>query len=288
MIRGRSFITLEAKGGRFAAMLGLKGGGVERRGSGGASLLLVAAVLFAHVTLTSQASLWPAAPGMDLQRSGTTSAGVMRLRGGKTGGIKARDMWSKPLEELSQMEEDLRLELMSLRVAQQVGGQPGRVNQIKKVRKSIARVLTVVTAKRRADAYELVKNDKYKPLDARSNRHLTKAMRQRLTKYERTRMSNKAIKCLRLKVWGAGVRPRRRVVFTATLEARGIGWAPNEEERTFEKYPKRKRSTWGKQTKTGHEPPHAEMAREKRANKRKTEGARRAAFKAKYADDDDE
>ena len=104
---------------------------------------------------------------MEVARS---AAGVMRLRGGKTGGIKARDMWEKPIEELTQMEEELRLELMSLRVAQQVGGQPGRVNQIRKVRKSIARVLTVVTAKRRADAYELVKNKKFKPLDARLNR----------------------------------------------------------------------------------------------------------------------
>ena len=92
------------------------------------------------------------------------------MRGGKAGGIKARDMWAKPIEELSQMEEELRLELMSLRVAKQVGGQPGRVNQIGNVRKSIARVLTVMTAKRRADAFELIKKDKYKPLDARPNR----------------------------------------------------------------------------------------------------------------------
>lgn len=153
----------------------IKGGGVPHRRlchRGGASMLLVAAVLFAHVTFTSQASLWPSAPGVELKRSGEgqTSVGVMRLRGGKTGGTLARDMWSKPLQELSQMEEELRLELMSLRVAQQVGGQPGKVNKIKSVRKTIARVLTVVTAKRRADAYELVKNDKYKPLDARPNR----------------------------------------------------------------------------------------------------------------------
>jgi ribosomal protein L29 len=150
--------------------------------------------------------------------AGPAGGAVLRLRGGKTGGIKARDIWSKPLDELSQMEEDLRMELMSLRVAQQVGGQPGRVNQIKKVRKSIARVLTVATAKRRAEAYERVKNDKFKPLDARKNRNMPKAMRQRLNKFERTRMSNKAVRCLRLKIWGAGVRPMRRVVQSDELE----------------------------------------------------------------------
>jgi ribosomal protein L29 len=51
------------------------------------------------------------------------------------------------------MEEELRTELMSLRVAQQVGGQPGKVNRIKMIRKAIARVLTVQTAKRRGEAY---------------------------------------------------------------------------------------------------------------------------------------
>lgn len=60
------------------------------------------------------------------------------------------------VDELGQMEEELRTELMSLRVAQQVGGQPGKVNRIKMVRKSIARVLTVQTAKRRGEAYEEV------------------------------------------------------------------------------------------------------------------------------------
>ena len=59
-------------------------------------------------------------------------------------------------EELLQTEEDLRSELMSLRVAQQVGGQPGKVNRIRMVRKSIARVLTVQTAKRRAAAFDEV------------------------------------------------------------------------------------------------------------------------------------
>jgi ribosomal protein L29 len=54
------------------------------------------------------------------------------------------------------MEEDLRTELMSLRVAQQVGGQPGKVNRIKMIRKAIARVLTVQTAKRRGEAYNEV------------------------------------------------------------------------------------------------------------------------------------
>lgn len=49
-------------------------------------------------------------------------------------------------------------------------------------------------------------------------RHMTKAMRQRLNKFERTRISGKAIKCLRLKIWGGGVRPMRRLVLTSPLD----------------------------------------------------------------------
>ena len=86
--------------------------------------MMVAFMLSSHFTLTSQASLWPTAPGAKLTSNApklTSNAasesaqigGVMRLRGGKTGGIKARDIWTKPLDELSQMEEDLRLELMA-------------------------------------------------------------------------------------------------------------------------------------------------------------------------------
>ena len=46
-----------------------------------------------------------------------------------------------------------------------------------------------------------------------------------------------------------------------------LGGCPPDDERTFEKYPKRKRGQYGKATSTGHSPPHAEMAREKHARR---------------------
>jgi ribosomal protein L29 len=111
--------------------------------------------------------------------SAGTPINLMRLRGGKVGGVKAKDLWEKVLrtnlsctaknhvrfclqngDDLLQMEEDLRTELMSLRVAQQVGGQPGKVNRIKMIRKAIARVLTVQTAKRRGEAFNEVSSAK--------------------------------------------------------------------------------------------------------------------------------
>ena len=101
-------------------MVGRMGESLSPRGllaKGCASGMMVAFMLFSHFTLTSQASLWPNAPGARLTSNAPSGSapigGVMRLRGGKTGGIKARDIWTKPLDELSQMEEDLRLELMA-------------------------------------------------------------------------------------------------------------------------------------------------------------------------------
>jgi len=46
-----------------------------------------------------------------------------------------------------------------------------------------------------------------------------------------------------------------------------LGVCEPDEERTFEKYPARKRGTFGKKTHTGHMPVHAEQAREKWASR---------------------
>lgn len=193
--------------------------------------------------------------------------------------MKARDLWEKNGEELVQMEEELRTELMSLRVAQQVGGQPGKVNRIKLVRKAIARVLTVQTAKRRGEAYEEVKKDKYKPLDARPNRHWTKAMRLRLNKFELSQKSTKTIKCLRNKVWGGGARPMRRVLgLKEPLHKVLIGRLPNN-DLTLEKYPRYRLGTHGRATSTGHVPEHAKVAMERKKTAWEAEKKRARALR---------
>mmetsp|Transcript_1359 Transcript_1359/g.3104 ORF Transcript_1359/g.3104 Transcript_1359/m.3104 type:complete len:267 (+) Transcript_1359:177-977(+) len=219
------------------------------------------------------------------QQQSVHGSGLLRLRGGKAGGLKARDLWDKDYQELDQLEEELRTELMSLRVAQQVGGQPGRVNRIKMVRKSIARVLTVLTSKKRSEEFEKVVKDKFKPYDARPNRHWTKAMRLRLNRYERTRKSQKALRCIRSKVWGAGERPMKKFLgLSEEMEEVGIGkrWEAHE-ERTFEKYPPHKYGAVGKQTSTGHIPKHAEMAIAKRKERWERESKRVKALKAARA-----
>ncbi len=57
------------------------------------------------------------------------------------------------------------------------------------VRKSIARVLTVINANQRAQLRLFYKNKKYLPLDLRPK--LTRQLRRRLTKYEATRTTEK-------------------------------------------------------------------------------------------------
>ena len=53
----------------------------------------------------------------------------------------------------------------------------------KVVRKSIARVLTVISHNQRENLRKLYRNKQYKPLDLRRKR--TRAMRKALTKYEK-------------------------------------------------------------------------------------------------------
>mmetsp|Transcript_37270 Transcript_37270/g.90517 ORF Transcript_37270/g.90517 Transcript_37270/m.90517 type:complete len:271 (-) Transcript_37270:37-849(-) len=216
----------------------------------------------------------------------------LRLRGGKVGGVKAKELWEKTMGELSSLETDLRTELMSLRVAQQVGGQPGRVNRIKMVRKSIARVLTVMTSKKRAKVFRKVAKDKYKPHDCRTNRHMTKAMRQRLTRYESSIKTKRAMRAIFNKVWGAGERPMRHVLMTgdtmveALLKKTGkpIGSIRIEEEGMMK--PPKKKGVRGKKTDTGHIPEHAQIVMQKRKAAWKVEKERMKAFKeqrqAKY------
>lgn len=59
---------------------------------------------------------------------------------------------------------------------------PGSDKPSHDVRKSIARVLTVINATQRAQLRVFYKNKKYMPLDLRSKQ--TRAMRRRLTKHE--------------------------------------------------------------------------------------------------------
>merc|ERR1712173_64189 len=80
--------------------------------------------------------------------------------------------------------DDLKTELSQLRVAKVTGGAASKLSKIRIVRKSIARVLTVIHQTQKENLRKFYKNKKYKPIDLRPKK--TRAMRRHLSKHERS------------------------------------------------------------------------------------------------------
>lgn len=98
------------------------------------------------------------------------------------GKVKAYELQSKSKNDLTKQLSELRTELLALRVQKVAGGAPSKLTKINIVRKSIARVLTVMNQKARQNLREYYKSKKYLPLDLRPKK--TRAIRRRLTKHE--------------------------------------------------------------------------------------------------------
>merc|ERR1719498_346359 len=98
--------------------------------------------------------------------------------------VKAHELRNKEEASLLQELTRQRSTLAGLRVSK-VSSQPqAKLAKIKEVRKSIARVLTVIAEKRITAARTDFKNKKYAPRDLR--RKGTRAYRRRLTQFERS------------------------------------------------------------------------------------------------------
>uniref|UniRef100_A0A9L0JST4 Large ribosomal subunit protein uL29 n=1 Tax=Equus asinus TaxID=9793 RepID=A0A9L0JST4_EQUAS len=132
----------------------------------------------------------PGPPSSRLRNGVTAPARGRPGRGGDTGApvilleakIKARDLRGKKKEELLKQLDDLKVELSQLRVAKVTGGAASKLSKIRVVRKSIARVLTVINQTQKENLRKFYKGKKYKPLDLRPKK--TRAMRRRLNKHE--------------------------------------------------------------------------------------------------------
>ncbi|KIM90796.1 hypothetical protein PILCRDRAFT_94496 [Piloderma croceum F 1598] len=98
------------------------------------------------------------------------------------GQVKAYELQSKSKNDLSKQLVELKNELLALRVQKIAGGSASKLTKINTVRKSIARVLTVMNQKARQNLREYYKDKKYLPLDLRAKK--TRAIRRRLTKHE--------------------------------------------------------------------------------------------------------
>ncbi|KDD76677.1 hypothetical protein H632_c141p2 [Helicosporidium sp. ATCC 50920] len=94
--------------------------------------------------------------------------------------IKAHELRPKSKAELLGQLKDLKQELSALRVSKVTGGAANKLSKIKVVRKSVARVLTVIQQNQRKALREHFKGKKYQPLDLRAKK--TRAIRRALTK----------------------------------------------------------------------------------------------------------
>ncbi|KAG7449213.1 60S ribosomal protein L35 [Guyanagaster necrorhizus] len=98
------------------------------------------------------------------------------------GKVKAYELQSKSKNDLSKQLLELKNELLTLRVQKIAGGSASKLTKINTVRKSIARVMTVMNQKGRQNLREYYKDKKYLPLDLRAKK--TRAIRRRMTKHE--------------------------------------------------------------------------------------------------------
>merc|ERR1712193_65558 len=96
--------------------------------------------------------------------------------------VKAKDLRGKKKEDLLKQLDELKTELSQLRVAKVTGGAASKLSKIRTVRKSIARVLTVVHQTQKENLRKFYHNKKYKPKDLRKK--LTRAIRRKLTQHE--------------------------------------------------------------------------------------------------------
>ncbi|KXL51619.1 hypothetical protein M433DRAFT_162936 [Acidomyces richmondensis BFW] len=106
-----------------------------------------------------------------------------------TGKVKASQLWGKNKEELRKQLDELKQELVQLRTQKIAGGAQSKLTKIHDVRKSIARVLTVINTTQRHQLRLFYEKKKYLPLDLRPK--LTRAKRRALTKEEASLVTEK-------------------------------------------------------------------------------------------------
>merc|ERR1712012_263748 len=96
--------------------------------------------------------------------------------------VKAKDLRGKKKEDLEKQLFELKTELQGLRVAKVTGGAASKLSKIRTVRKSVARVLTVINQTLKENLRKFYHNKTFKPKDLRKKK--TRAMRKALTKHE--------------------------------------------------------------------------------------------------------
>ncbi|KAI9846097.1 MAG: 60S ribosomal protein L35 [Sclerophora amabilis] len=106
-----------------------------------------------------------------------------------SGKVKTGPLWNKSKEDLKKQLDELKTELGQLRVQKIAGGSTSKLNKIHDLRKSIAKVLTIINSKQRAQLRLFYQKKKYLPLDLRPKQ--TRAMRRQLSKEDASRITQR-------------------------------------------------------------------------------------------------
>ncbi|KAJ3417318.1 60S ribosomal protein L35 [Chytridiales sp. JEL 0842] len=106
--------------------------------------------------------------------------------------LRAYELRTKSKADLENQLKELKQELASLRVQQATNSNNTKVAKITEVRKSVARVATVISQTQRDQLRIFYKGAKYLPLDLRVKK--TRAIRRQMTAFEKSRKTVKAIK----------------------------------------------------------------------------------------------
>ncbi|GMG52383.1 unnamed protein product [Ambrosiozyma monospora] len=104
-------------------------------------------------------------------------------------GVKTYELRTKSKDQLQEQLVDLKKELAELKVQKLTKPSLPKINT---VRKSIARILTVINLQQRQSVRDFYKGKKYIPKDLRAKK--TRAIRRQLTKHERNVKTVKAKK----------------------------------------------------------------------------------------------
>merc|ERR1711948_182556 len=103
---------------------------------------------------------------------------------------KVSELRGKSKDELTKQLNEFKQELNNLRVAKVSGsGAASKLARIRTVRKTIARVLTVINQTQKAEIRKLYQGKKYKPVDLRPKK--TRALRRRLNKHQESIKTSK-------------------------------------------------------------------------------------------------
>uniref|UniRef100_A0A0V0J2N8 Large ribosomal subunit protein uL29 n=2 Tax=Schistocephalus solidus TaxID=70667 RepID=A0A0V0J2N8_SCHSO len=109
--------------------------------------------------------------------------------------VKATELRGKPEPELQKQLGELKSELCNLRLFRVTRGAASKLKKIRVLRKSIARVYTVMHQAQKLRQREVYRKKRYVPKDLRPKK--TRAIRRRLSKRERSIHSEKMLRKMR-------------------------------------------------------------------------------------------